>query len=114
MLGGGMRQAGVSPPPGFYALNHHVDRASRRITRARGNSPMRSDDLAVFAGRSAARPTWFSSNSRRDELAALTKHFEKRQIRIRGPRWVLHLDVDDDGVAAHASTPRAPFQPGGE
>ena len=34
----------------------------------------------------------------RDELEALVAQLASEQIRIRGPRWVFHLDVSFDDV----------------
>jgi len=112
MLGGGMRQSGVLAAAGIHALNHHVERLERDHARA-SQLAEALGDLAAFAGkvRSATNMVFVEIAPR--ELVALTKHFEKRQIRIRGPRWVMHLDVDDDGLQHIVDAARA-FQPAGE
>ena len=101
MLGGGMRQSGILAAAGIHALNHHVERLEQTTRRARLTWPTRSAIFAVFAGKVRCATNMVFVELAPRELAALTKHFEKRQIRVRGPRWVMHLDVDDDGRSAH-------------
>jgi hypothetical protein len=45
------------------------------------------------------------------ELAMLTAQLAQQHIRIRGPRWVLHLDVDDAGLQRVLDATRR-FHPG--
>ena len=109
MLGGGMRQSGVLAAAGIHALNHHVERLEQDHARA-ARLTAAFGDLGVFAGkvRCATNMVFVELASR--DLVALTKHFEKQQIRIRGPRWVIHLDVDDEGLHRIIDAARA-FQP---
>ncbi len=110
MLGGGMRQSGILAAAGIHALNHHVDRLELDHARA-ARLCAALNDLAAFAGkvRSATNMVFVEIGAK--DLAALTKHLEKQQIRVRGPRWVMHLDIDDDGVQRIVDSARA-FQPG--
>ncbi|HTO58000.1 MAG TPA: low-specificity L-threonine aldolase, partial [Pseudomonadales bacterium] len=93
MLGGGMRQSGILAAAGLYALDHHVDRLADDHARAR----RMTEGLATIGGfaghvRCATNMVFVELDGRR--LAALSKHFAQHGIRVRGPRWVLHLDVD--------------------
>ncbi|HET6471422.1 MAG TPA: low-specificity L-threonine aldolase [Pseudomonadales bacterium] len=110
MLGGGMRQSGILAAAGIYALDHHVERLADDHARAR----RLSEGLATigrFAGRvrCATNMVFVDLDARR--LSALSKHFARHGIRVRGPRWVLHLDVDDAGVARVIDAARS-FQDG--
>lgn len=110
MLGGGMRQSGILAAAGIYALDHHVERLADDHARAR----RLSEGLATigrFAGRvrCATNMVFVELDARR--LSAVSKHFARHGIRVRGPRWVLHLDVDDAGVARVIDAARS-FQDG--
>ena len=110
MLGGGMRQSGILAAAGIYALDHHVERLADDHARAR----RLSEGLATigrFAGRvrCATNMVFVELDARR--LSAVSKHFARQGIRVRGPRWVLHLDVDDAGVARVIDAARS-FQDG--
>ncbi len=111
MLGGGMRQSGVLAAAGIHALNHHVERLEQDHTRA-ARLVAALHDLSVFEGRvrSATNMVFVELASR--ELAALSRHLEKQQIRVRGSRWVVHLDVDDDAIQRIVDASRT-FQPEG-
>jgi threonine aldolase len=95
-LGGGMRQAGVLAAAGLYALDHHVERLAEDHARAAqlgaqlGVTPETNIvPLSVKDGRAFA--------------AAAAE--EGVLVSVVGPtrvRMVLHLDVDDAGVA-HAA-----------
>jgi threonine aldolase len=111
MLGGGMRQSGVLAAAGIHALNHHVDRLADDHARA-AHLAAALGDLAAFVGkvRSATNMVFVDIAAR--DLVALTKHLEKHQIRVRGSRWVVHLDVDDDGIQRIIDAART-YQPAG-
>jgi threonine aldolase len=111
MLGGGMRQAGVLAAAGIHALNNHVERLEQDHARA-ARLVAALGDLSVFAGkvRSATNMVFVELASR--ELAVLSRHLEKQQIRVRGSRWVVHLDVDDDAIQRIVAASRT-FQPDG-
>lgn len=110
MLGGGMRQSGVLAAAGIHALNHHVERLEHDHARA-ARLVAALNDLSAFEGkvRSATNMVFVELASR--ELAALSRHLEARQIRVRGSRWVVHLDVDDDAIQRVVDASRT-FQPG--
>jgi threonine aldolase len=98
MLGGGMRQAGVIAAGGLYALNHHVDRLADDHRRA-AHLAEALCGVAAFAGRVRCATNMVFVDLEARAMGRLTKHLEQFQVRVRGQRWVLHLDVDDDGVA---------------
>ncbi|HEY6598851.1 MAG TPA: low-specificity L-threonine aldolase [Pseudomonadales bacterium] len=111
MLGGGMRQAGVIAAAGIYALTEHVSRLTQDHARAQQLADA-LDRLDVFAGRVRCATNMVFVDLEPDELARLTAFLAQQQIRIRGPRWVLHLDVDDAGLQRVLDATRR-FQPGG-
>ena len=91
ILGGGMRQAGIIAAAGLYALERNVARLAddhRRAAslteclRARGFDAEQRTNM-VFV---------------RDADAAMVNHMAAADIIVSGPRWVLHLDVDDDAI----------------
>jgi threonine aldolase len=97
MLGGGMRQSGILAAAGIHALTHHVDRLADDHARAR----RLAEALGAFEPfarhvRYATNMVFVDLDAR--TLAAIAKHFAKHNVRVRGSRWVLHLDVDDAGV----------------
>jgi threonine aldolase len=96
VLGGGMRQAGVLAAAGIHALEHHVERLAddhRRASRL-------ADTIADLGWRADVRCATNMVFIERpaEELGALQKHLATAGIVIRGPRWVLHLDIDDGDV----------------
>jgi threonine aldolase len=97
VLGGGMRQAGVLAAAGRHALAHHVARLAddhaRAAALARGLG-----DCPGLQGRVRAATNMVFVDLDGRTLERLRHHLEASRIRIRGPRWVLHLDVDDAGV----------------
>ncbi len=111
MLGGGMRQAGVIAAAGIHALNEHVDRLVQDHRRA-AELAATLGEMDAFSGRvrSATNMLFVELGAR--ELSHLSKHLEGSNIRIRGPRWVMHLDVDDDGLARIVDAARH-YQPVG-
>ncbi len=98
MLGGGMRQAGILAAAGMHALNHHVDRLADDHARARRLAEALAA-LPKFAGsvRSATNMVFVERPSA--ELGRMSKHFEAHGVRVRGTRWVVHVDVDDAALA---------------
>ena len=93
MVGGGMRQAGVIASAGLYALENNVDRLVEDHDKAQA--------IAGFAnqrhpGCAEAHTNMVFVDLPDAEIQRLTKHFADHQIRIRGPRWVAHLDVSFD------------------
>lgn len=90
VLGGGMRQAGIAAAAGLYALDHHVDRLADDHRRAATlASALQQLD---FDAQHATNMVFVDGPV---NMAALTRHLDEAGIRIRGPRWVLHLDIDD-------------------
>jgi threonine aldolase len=97
MLGGGMRQAGIIAAAGIHALDHHVERLADDHRRAARLADALAG-LEPFAGRVRCATNMVFVEVGAREMSALSKHLERSCVRVRGPRWVLHLDVDDEGV----------------
>jgi threonine aldolase len=97
MLGGGMRQSGILAAAGIYALNHHVDRLADDHARARRLATA-LNTIHAFAGRVRCATNMVFVDLDARDLSALSKHFAKSHVRVRGSRWVMHLDVDDTGI----------------
>jgi threonine aldolase len=97
MLGGGMRQAGVLAAAGIHALNHHVDRLADDHRRAARLSDA-LNGLNAFAGRVRCATNMVFVEIAPREMSRVAKHLERSNVRVRGSRWVVHLDVDDAGI----------------
>ncbi len=97
MLGGGMRQAGILAAAGIHALQNHVDRLAHDHRRA-GQLAQALNGLDSFAGRVRCATNMVFVEIEPRELSELAKHLEKSNVRARGPRWVIHLDVDDTAI----------------
>lgn len=92
MLGGGMRQAGVVAAAGLFALENNVarlaadhERAATLATGLRklGLAATNHTNMVFVSGLDAKR---------------MTKHMARAGVLVAGPRWVVHLDVDDAGI----------------
>ena len=92
VLGGGMRQAGVLAAAGLYALTHHVERLEddhRRAAilaqglRGKGLSAEQHTNMVFVGGCDAA---------------AMVARMARAGVRVRGSRWVVHMDIDDDDI----------------
>jgi threonine aldolase len=95
MVGGGMRQAGILAAAGIYALQHHVERltddhqnAARLAARVNERYP----------GAASHHTNMVFVDLPEAELTALKVKLAAHDVVIRGPRWVLHLDVSADDV----------------
>ena len=111
MLGGGMRQAGIIAAAGIHALTHHVTRLALDHARA-AQLTAELGSLAPFAGRLRCATNMVFVELEPRELARLTTHLAVQHIKIRGPRWVLHLDIDDADLQRVVDAARR-FQPAG-
>ena len=105
VLGGGMRQAGILAAAGIYALEHHVERLADDHRRAHRLATA-LEDLGWGKDVRCATNMVFVERPAR-ELVALQKHLAEAGIVIRGARWVVHLDVDDDGIERVIDATRA-------
>jgi len=106
-LGGGMRQAGILAAAGLYALRNHFPRLDEDHRRARELARR----VGVLQGLSAAEP---QTNIVMIDLAeaalepgAVLASLERQGVRLvqfgpRRLRAVLHMDVDDAGIARAA------------
>jgi len=101
VLGGGWRQAGLLAAMADYALDHHVQRLADDHRRARelAEALRRIPSLQV----DGPHTSMVFVSVPADRVPALDAFMQSREIRlaIRGPlvRLVLHLDVDDAGLA---------------
>lgn len=92
VLGGGMRQAGVLAAAGLYALEHNVERLcedhrragllARRL-REHGIAAVCHTNMVFISGIAPKR---------------MIAHMTAAEVRVSGPRWVVHLDVNDADI----------------
>jgi threonine aldolase len=101
VLGGGWRQAGLLAAMADHALDHHVQRLADDHRRARELAAALREISALQVDGPYTNMVFVSVPNER--LAALDAHMQSRGIRlaIRGSsiRLVLHLDIDDAGLA---------------
>ena len=106
MLGGGMRQAGYLAAAGLFALEHHFDRLHQDHRRARelatavAQLPGFAVDLEGVATNMVYVDVTAAGRTGADVATALAaagvRVVAVAPMRLRA---VLHLDVDDDGLA---------------
>jgi len=97
MLGGGMRQAGLLAAAGLHALKQHTHRLAEDHRRA----ACLAQELNAFRGlrdRVHAFTNMLFLDLPVAQLERLTDYFLEREIRVRGARWVTHLDIDDNDI----------------
>ncbi len=99
MVGGGMRQAGVIAAAGIYALEHHVVRLSEDHEKAELVATALNER---YPGGAEHHTNMVFVNPVNVDLTQLSERLAGQQIRIRGPRWDMHLDVrfEDAGRVA--------------
>jgi threonine aldolase len=111
VLGGGWRQAGLIAAMAEHALDHHVQRLADDHRRARQLADALREIPALVVDGPHTNMVFITVPAER--VAALDAHMRARGIRlaIRGSavRLVLHLDVDDDGLARSISAFREFF-----
>ena len=92
MLGGGMRQAGVVAAAGLFALDNNVRRLATDHQRAATLAArLRAIGLAAVNHTNMV----FVTNV---ETRPMIERMAGAGILVAGPRWVVHLDVDDDDI----------------
>jgi threonine aldolase len=99
-LGGGMRQAGVIAACGLYALENNVARLAQDHERAR----LLAEGIGDVDGLASSQHTnMVFIEPRAEDFEPLRQHLEARQVLIDNQhplfRLVVHLDIDDDGIA---------------
>jgi threonine aldolase len=108
VCGGGMRQAGILAAGALHALDHHVARLAddhrRAATLAR--------ELAALGLPAVAHTNMVFVDTPVERQLTLKAHLRERGIAISTGylptiRLVMHLDVDDDGVARTVEAFRA-------
>ncbi len=92
VLGGGMRQAGIVAAGALYALENNVERLVEDHARAE----MLADGLRRH-GLCAEQHTNMVFVLDIDPQNMI-RHMAERNVRVSGPRWVVHLDIDDAAV----------------
>ncbi|WP_133500162.1 low-specificity L-threonine aldolase [Cognatilysobacter terrigena] len=100
VCGGGMRQAGILAAGALHALDHHVARLADDHRRA----ATLADELASLGLPAHAHTNMVFVDIPVDRQAALKAHLGERGVVISTGylptvRLVMHLDVNDDGVA---------------
>ena len=92
VLGGGMRQAGILAAAGLYALEHNVERLREDHRRAaRLAQGLREHGIAAACHTNMV----FISGV---DAKRMVGHMAAADVRVSGPRWVVHLDIDDADV----------------
>lgn len=91
VLGGGMRQAGVIAAAGLYALQNNVERLAEDHRRAR-TLALRLRGLDMQA---EERTNMVFVDATDATMAA---HLAAAGVLVSGPRWVIHLDLDDQAI----------------
>ncbi len=101
VLGGGWRQAGLLAAMANHALDHHVQRLADDHRRAQQLADALRELSALQVDGPYTNMVFITVPDKR--VDALDAHMQSRNIRlaIRGPalRLVLHLDIDDAGLA---------------
>ena len=93
VLGGGMRQSGILAAAGLYALEHNVERLKHDHERAaRLAQGLRECGLDVACHTNMVFVDGVDS-------AHMSAHMAAAGVNVRGPRWVVHLDIGDDDIA---------------
>ena len=92
VLGGGMRQCGILAAAGIYALENNVERLADDHRRARELADgLNAAGLAADHRTNMAYVTGI-------EPGRMRAHMAQGGVRVSGPRWVVHLDIDDEGI----------------
>jgi threonine aldolase len=95
MVGGGMRQAGILAAAGIHALNHHVDRLAEDHDKAARLATLVNEH---YQGAATHHTNMVFVDLPEEALTALREKLKAEGVVIRGPRWVLHLDVSFEDV----------------
>jgi threonine aldolase len=90
MVGGGMRQAGIIAAAGRYALEHNVERLQDDHDHA---SLIAEAAAERFPGHVSQHTNMVFVDLPAEEMQALIDSLAEQHIRVRGPRWVTHLDI---------------------
>jgi len=91
MIGGGMRQAGILAAAGEYALTNNITKLSQDHENAEFiNGSFSNFSHLKFVGGVDTNMLFLSPAVDIKDLAGFLL---KRDIRISGPRWVLHQDI---------------------
>jgi threonine aldolase len=113
MVGGGMRQAGSLAAAASHALDHHVARLADDHRRAQQLADA-LQAIPACAGKVRCATNMVYLDLDAATLAAIAGHHRARGIRVaERARLVLHLDVDDAGLARVIDAYRAFFAAGG-
>jgi threonine aldolase len=97
MLGGGMRQAGVIAASGIYALQHQV----QRLQTDHDHAALLGQAITGLQYLRLAEPVVTNMvilDSSSVAMPRLMSFLAARQIRITGPRLVIHLDISSADI----------------
>ncbi len=108
MLGGGMRQAGILAAAGRHALAHHVERLVDDHAHA---AQVAQVFEALSPGSARVQTNMVHLSLPAPLLEALAERLAAQGIRVRGARWVFHLDVDATAVSTLIAALRAQLPP---
>ena len=97
VLGGGMRQAGVIAAAGLFALEHNARRLAQDHRRA-CTLAVRLRDLDLNAEERTNMVFVEAAD------ATMAAHLAAAGVLVSGPRWVIHLDIDDQAIDHVVST----------
>ena len=100
VLGGGMRQAGVIAAAGLHALESNIDRLAEDHRRAR-TLALRLRGLGLDA-EERTNMVFVEATD-----ATMAAHLAGAGVKVSGPRWVVHLDIDDQAIDHVAATVEA-------
>lgn len=103
--GGGMRQVGILAAACLHALDHHVERLEEDHARARTLAAGFAKAPGVRVAEPETNVVFVELEQQSPGAPALAEALERRGVRMLdfGPRRlraIVHLDVDDAGIAA--------------
>ena len=92
-----MRQAGVIAAAGLYALKNNVKRLSSDHEKAEDLYEALTSRFGSDKVRCATNMVHLEINE--DLYTSLAAHLAKGGVKVGRPRWVMHKDVSQTGVA---------------
>ena len=98
MVGGGMRQAGITAAAGLYALQNNIERLTEDHAKAKRVANALADTSWWRLAHEPETNMLFLDNT--IDPGPLIRHLADAGITVNGHRWVFHQDVSDLGVEA--------------
>lgn len=112
VLGGGMRQAGLTAAAGLYALDHNIERLAEDHANARALAEALGSIDGVKIDPALVQTNMVFMSVAPDRVGSLREHLARRGMLISASptvRLVTHLDVSRDDVTAFAQAVREFF-----